>query len=60
MASPDEDQEKPGGTQLAVPDGPQDGGQQERGGNIVAVPDCLRVLGGDQEMPERHCRGAKS
>ena len=39
---------------------PDNGSQEQRGGSIVAVPDSQQVLGGNQQMPEHHCREAES
>ena len=50
------DQEIP---QDAADSFPDDGGQQQRDGSILAVPDCPQVLGGGQQMPERLTIGTK-
>ena len=39
---------------------PDDGDQQQRGGSIVAVPDCPQVLGGGQQMLARFTIGTKT
>ena len=49
-----DDPQIPGGGQQMPQDAferfPDDGGQQERGGSVVAVPDCLQVLGEGQRV----------
>ena len=70
MASADGGQQEPvikrarGGDQEIPQDAsdsfPDDGGQQQQDGSILAVPDCPQVLGGGQQMPERHCEEAES
>ena len=39
---------------------PDNGNQEQRGESIVAVPGSQQVLGGEQQMLERHCGEAES
>ena len=70
MASADGGQQEPvikrarGGDQEIPQDAsdsfPNDGGQQQQDGSILAVPDCPQVFGGGQQMLERHCEEPES